>query len=389
MKLNIIKHFSLAGSIVLGILVLPFHGLSSQVTCTGAACAILPANILLQLNQVDQAIQTQYTDKVLTTMTEAAVLANINSAMMGPGIVNRFQIGGGVSLAGQKKEDIDVIYQDLAFNKLPNVGASVTPNINVAFNLGWLMGYGPSDTIPEYANFLHRFNLYIHGFQYNFAQSDIQEIINKQDKKIELNGDISNYGFILRFHIFQNYSDGIGVFEFSGISIGMGIHYQKQNINLAYNDTTAQSIILGPAAGTWGGSPTLDYKSTVTSVPLDIRTGFRMFYFLTIFAGAGTSMNFGTSSLEFRKQGPLSIGIQGALLSSNLPPELQQALGSINGPQQTGELTVQLKGKGNAPNQLNYVLGGVEVNILFLKILVEAMVSKNIQSANVGVKIAF
>ncbi|MCC5814651.1 MAG: hypothetical protein JJT78_07840 [Leptospira sp.] len=367
----------------------PGRELTAQVTCTGAACDILPENIRFQLNQVDTAIQAQYTDKVLSTMTEAAVLGNINSAMMGPGIVNRFQIGGGVTLAGQKKQDVDIVSQDLVFRGLPNVGASVAPNINIAFNLGWLMGDGPSDTVSEYSSFLHRFNVYLHGFQYNFAQSDVQDIIKRQDDKINLSGDIANYGFMIRFHVVPNYSDGIGIFEFSGISIGTGVHYQRQNFSLLYNDPTSQAVTLGPSIGTWGGFPTLNYKSSVTSIPLDVRTGFRMFYVLTLFVGVGTSLNFGNSSLEFQKQGPLSLRVEDALISSNLTPAQQAALANLTGTTETGTLSIGLRGKGNAPNNLSYVVGGFELNVGFVKLLFEAMASKNIQSANVGVKIAF
>lgn len=363
--------------------------LSAQVTCTGAACEALPENIRFQLNQLDTAIQAQYTDRVLQTMTEAAVLGNINSAMMGPGIVNRFQIGGGFTLSGQKKQDVDIISQDLVFRGLPNVGASVAPNINVAFNLGWLMGYGPSDTVTEYSSFLHRFNVYLHGFQYNFAQSDVQDIIKRQDDKIELSGDIANYGFMIRFHVVPNYSDGIGIFEFSGISIGTGVHYQRQNFGLIYNDPTSQSVTLGPSVGTWGGFPALNYKSSVTSIPLDVRTGFRMFYVMTLFVGLGTSLNFGQSTLDFQKQGPLSLRVEDALISGNLSPEIQAALANLAGTTETGTLSVALRGRGNAPNNLSYVVGGVELNIGFVKLLFEAMASKNIQSANVGIKIAF
>lgn len=364
--------------------------ISAQVTCTGAACSVLPSNIQLQLNSASQAIETQYTDKLLESMTEAAVLSNINSAMMGPGLVNRFQLGLGISAAGQKKDDINVVYQDLTFNKLPNVGANVTPNLNLAFNLGWLLGHGPSDTTPENSHFLHRFNVYLHGFQYNFANNDVQNLIKKQQDGLQLSGGISNYGGMIRFHLFPSYGDDYGIFEFSGISLGMGLHYQKQDISIIYSDKTAQSITLGPAIGTWSGDTSFQYKSTVTSIPLDVRTGFRIFYFTTLFAGVGTSLNFGSSTLDFSRSGPLSLTLEQSLISSQVPAALQALIpASSIGTAQTGTLSVTLNGKGNAPNSLGYVVGGLEFNLLFLKILVEGMVSSNIQSVNAGVKLAF
>lgn len=364
--------------------------LQAKVTCTGDACTILPTTIQSQINSADTALQLQYTDKVLATMSEAAVISNINSSLMGPGIVNRFQVGAGLAIAGQQKEDINVAYQSLSFQKLPNVGASLAPNFIVAVNLGWLMGGGPSDTEPELKTFLHRFNLYLHGFKFNFAQGDVQKAIEAQNKNVELGGDITTGGFTLRFHIIENYSDGIGLFEFSGISMGLGLHYQRQVIDVTYNDNKTQTLTLGPAIGTWGGATTFNYSSTVTSVPLDIRTGFRMFYFFTIFAGAGASMNFGSSSLNLSRSGPLTLALDSAAITASLSPEIAALIpSSALGQTKTGTLTMDLSGKAQAPNTTNFLIAGIEINALITKLTVEAIVAQNVQSVMLGAKFSF
>ncbi|TGK87883.1 hypothetical protein EHQ24_01330 [Leptospira noumeaensis] len=366
------------------------NSLQAKVTCTGDACTILPTTIQSQINSVDTALQLQYTDKVLATMSEAAVISNINSSLMGPGIVNRFQVGVGMTVAGQQKEDINVAYQSLSFQKLPNVGASLAPNFIVAVNLGWLMGGGPSDTEPELKTFLHRFNLYLHGFKFNFAQGDVQKAVEAQNKNVELGGDITNGGFTLRFHIIENYSDGIGLFEFSGISMGLGLHYQRQVIDVTYNDNKSQTLTLGPAIGTWGGSTTFNYSSTVTSVPLDIRTGFRMFYFFTIFAGAGTAMNFGSSTLNLTRSGPLTLALDSSAISASLSPEIAALIpSSALGQTKTGTLTMDLSGKAQAPNTTNFLIAGIEINALITKLTVEAVVAQNVQSVMLGAKFSF
>lgn len=364
--------------------------ISAKVTCTGDACTVLPTSIQSQLNNVDQALQSQYTDKVLDTMSEAAVLTNINSSLMGPGLVNRFQIGGGLGISGQKKEDIDVQYQSLNFQKLPNVGASVAPNLVLAVNLGWLLGGGPSDTEADLKTFMHRFNLYIHGFKFNFAQGDVQKAIEAQNKNVDLGGDITTGGFTLRFHVFDNYSDGLGIFEFSGISLGMGIHYQRQVLNVAYNDGKTQSLTLGPAIGTWGGETKFNYNSTITSVPLDLRTGFRMFYFLTFFAGAGASLNFGSTNLKIERSGPLSIALDSGAISSSLSAEVAALIPSASlGQLRTGTLALDLSGSAQAPNTTNFLIAGIELNALITKITVEAIVAQKVQSVMLGAKITF
>ncbi|MCT8335025.1 hypothetical protein NUH30_15195 [Leptospira sp. 85282-16] len=377
-------------SLTFSLVFVPNGLVHAKVTCTGDACGILPTTIQTQLNSVDQALQFQYTDKVLATMSEAAVVSNINSSLMGPGIVNRFQVGLGISLAGQQKEDINVAYQSLSFQKLPNVGAALAPNFIVAINLGWLMGGGPSDTEPELKTFLHRFNLYLHGFKFNFAQGDVQKALEAQNKNVELGGDITSGGFTLRFHIIENYSDGIGLFEFSGISMGLGLHYQRQVIDLTYNDNKTQTLTLGPAIGTWGGSTKFNYSSTVTSVPLDIRTGFRMFYFFTLFAGAGTSMNFGNSNLNLSRSGPINLALDSNAVSASLSPEIAaQIPSSALGQMKSGTLTMDLSGKSQAPNTTNFLIAGIEVNALITKLTLEAIVAQNVQSVMFGAKFTF
>ncbi|MCG6145792.1 Lsa36 family surface (lipo)protein [Leptospira bandrabouensis] len=377
-------------SLTLSLVFVPNGLVHAKVTCAGDACGILPTTIQSQLNSVDQALQFQYTDKVLATMSEAAVVSNINSSLMGPGIVNRFQVGVGLSIAGQKKEDINVAYQSLSFQKLPNVGAALAPNFIVAINLGWLMGGGPSDTEPELKTFLHRFNLYLHGFKFNFAQGDVQKAIESQNKNIELGGDITSGGFTLRFHIIENYSDGIGLFEFSGISMGLGLHYQRQVIDLTYNDNKTQTLTLGPAIGTWGGATKFNYSSTVTSVPLDVRTGFRMFYFFTLFAGAGTSMNFGSSNLSLSRSGPINLALDTNAVSASLSPEIAaQIPASALGQTKSGTLTMDLSGKAQAPNTTNFLIAGIEINALITKLTLEAIVAQNVQSVMFGAKFTF
>ncbi|MDF3821287.1 hypothetical protein P3G55_15380 [Leptospira sp. 96542] len=364
--------------------------LEAGVTCTGDACTILPTTIQSQLNQVDQVFQSQYTDLVLASMAESAVITNINSSLIGPGIVNRFQIGGGLALAGQQKQDVNVVYQNLSFQKLPNVGASLAPNLVFAVNLGWLMGGGPSDTEPELKTFMHRFHLYVHGFKFNFSQGDVQQAIESQNKDIQLGGDMTSFGFTLRYHLIENHSDGYGIFEFAGISMGLGLHYQKQVIDLTYNDNKTQSITLGPATGTWGGATTFNYNSTITSIPIDIRTGFRMFYLLTIFAGGGTSMNFGSSNLKLSRSGPLVLALDSSAIASSLPAEVAALIpASSLGVTRSGTLTLDLSGNAQAPTTTNFLVSGVEINATIAKITLEAMFSQKVQSVMLGAKITF
>lgn len=376
--------------LVLVFVFLPRVHLWAGVTCTGEACTILPNSVQAQIRQLDQTIQFQYTDKVLESMTEAAVITNLNSSLMGPGIVNRFQVGGGVGISAQQKSNIDVVSGDINLRNLPNVGAAIAPNLVAAINLGWFLGGGPSDTEPELKTFLHRFNLYLHGFSFNYGSSNVQGLVERANSNLTLGGDITSGGFTLRYNLVENYSDGFGIFEFAGVSLGLGLHYQRQTLNLNYNDNKTQTVRLGPATGSWGGATEFDYSSNLTSVPLDLRTGVRMFYFLTFFAGGGTSLNFGKSEISITRSGPLNVALDSNAIATSLPSSVAALIpsGAI-GQSKTGTLVLDVNGKAQAPNSLGFLVAGFEANVLLTKVTLEAMVSQQIQSVMVGFKITF
>lgn len=313
--------------------------------------------------------------------------------MVGPGNVNRWQVGVSGSLAGGQKDNITVVFGDQRFSNLPNIGASIVPNVNVAFNLGWIMGGGPSDNYPEYRTILHKFTVYLHGFSFNFANQETQNLVQQRIKNLQLGGETTSGGFMVRYQLFDNLSSGRwGAFEFSGVNIGMGVHYLRQTLNLNYADPTPLAITLGQGiSGTWRGTSNFNYSSSVTSIPLDIRTGVRFFYLFTVFAGVGTSVNIGNSSLAFTRSGPIDIN-QSTGSSASVPAS---ALGiSVSGltgggVNTSGLLGLNVRGTARPQSSLGYVVGGLELNVLMIKVLAEAYVSGDIQSVQLGAKVAF
>ncbi|GBF37860.1 Lsa36 family surface (lipo)protein [Leptospira johnsonii] len=376
---------------------IPVSSAEAQVSCIPPAsgnnvCSLIPASTAAQFNGLEETIRKEYLNELTKSMADASVLANINASMMGPGTINRFQVGAGLGVAGVQKDDINIQYSDISIPKFPNVGASINPAVMAGVNLGWLLGQGPADQAdPDEKNknsgrsFLHRINIYAHGFQGNIANGDIKSLSDSTSKDLSMSGNVNSFGMTVRFQIARERYTKLDFFGFTGISLGIGFHRKWEEINMNYHPsgTDAVKVEFGPATGRWDADVNFAYQSKVQSVPVDIRTGVRLFYILTLFAGAGISNNTGYTKLNLGVSGPLYLALDPN--ASGLPPEIIQ---QMNG-NASGTLSLRTSGSADVRTQMNYFVGGFELNILMFKVLAEAMATDDkIYSANLGIKFA-
>ncbi|RHX86480.1 Lsa36 family surface (lipo)protein [Leptospira stimsonii] len=360
----------------------PAGSLFSQVTCTGQACTIIPSNITSQFNGLENEVRTKYLNEVVKSMADSALLTNINSSMMGPGTINRFQVGAGVSAAGTKNDDIQIQYAGINLPNLPNGGASISPSFMAGVNLGWLTANGPSDQDEEKRNFLHRINIYVHGFQGNLGQGDLRSATSSASNDYKFAGNFNSFGATVRFQLLKERYTRLDLFGFTGLSLGLGFHSKTEELSMGYSPTSIPKVSFGPATGRWDADFTMDYRAKTQSLPIDIRTGVRLFYILTIFAGAGMSQNTGSSNLNLLVSGPVTLTLDAA--AAGLPLEFLKGYSASS----TGNLSIRTHGDAKVKDSVNYLLGGVELNLAVFKLLVEGVVSEKFYSANVGVKFA-
>ncbi|TGK05501.1 hypothetical protein EHQ53_17895 [Leptospira langatensis] len=367
-----------------------FSPVQAQVTCTpptsgNNVCSIIPASTYAEFNGLEQKIRTDYLNEITKSMADSAVLSNLNASMMGPGTINRFQVGAGVTLAGVKRDDINIQYQDISIPKLPNAGASLNTSAMAGVNLGWLLGNGASDQDAEARSFLHRINIYAHGFQGKIGQGDLRSVSSSVSNDLTVNGSINSFGATVRFQLLRERYTRLDFFGFTGLNLGIGFHRTSEDMNFNYHPGVANAVkvAFGPATGKWDGDVNFGYQSRVQSVPIDVRTGVRLFYFLTVFAGAGMSSNSGNTKLNLNISGPVYLALDPN--ASGLPP---QAIQQLNG-NASGKLGLRTSGSANVKGQMNYLIAGFEINILMFKLLAEGMMTDDkIYSANVGIKFA-
>ena len=297
------------------------------------------------------------------------------------GKVRNFNLGVSLSAGGSKKEDIQVRDNVVTFPKLPNVGASVAPNVQLDFNLGSILFMDNT--------YLNRFHIFLHGMKYTVTEGDLKAAL-REDSSYTIRGNFRGYGGNIRYEAIQEHFFFMGLVSWKGINIGGGVHFSNQDFDLTYREANAPRITFGGLNGRWGGDTKLDYRTKVQTTHVDVRTGIGLFYFLTIFAGGGVSWNRGDSNLSLSRTGPFVVSI-GGLQDLNIPREyaslFQGQPGAIS---QSGTLTLRTSESGRSNRTIGYFVGGLELDFFYAKILLEGVyASKELAGASLGVKVTF
>ena len=334
----------------------------------------IPQKYISDLDNIDAAFDSQYMQPVFQSMVEASVISNNNSGMIGVGYVNRFQIGAGLGAGFVKKDDINVVYKDVNIPELEE-----------------------DEEEEEERSILHRFNFYFHGMKANYyTTSDVKAAYGN---KPELSGALSveSFGAMMRFQLIEPKISTLDLIGFSGVSIGVGYNMQNLGFDINHQSRTNPTINFGELKGSWVARTEFEFASNVKSIPLEVRTGIKLLYFFDIYAGLGVSKNFGTADLHLARGGPVKLSVDPfyvyntTLLTSDYYKYYSNnslnSSNSILNPE--GTLSMDFRKKTKISSNTNYVIVGMEFNLLFLKLLAEATILEKAYGANVGLKIAF
>lgn len=380
----------------------------AKVTCTGQACSIIPQQYISQFDNLDNSFQNQYLIPVMQSMIESAILTNNNSSMIGSGYVNRFQVGAGLSTGYIKKDDITVNYGDTSIPKLPNAGISVAPTIMGSFNFGWLAGKGGSlqsktndsdrdedDEEEANNNYLHRFNIFFHGMKAGYNTTDVKAAYSNRP---EISGglNVESFGAMLRYQAIEPKISNFAFINFTGLSIGVGYNVQNFNMEINHQPKTNATISFGELKGAWVAKTEFEFSSNIRSIPIEARSGIKLFYFFDFFVGVGFCKSYGTSNLHLSRGGPIKLSVDPAYIynSSLLTSDYYRyysnnSLSPSNGIQNPeGSLSMDFRRKVKLETNTNYFLAGMEFNFAILKIVTEATIIQNGFGVNVGLKLA-
>jgi hypothetical protein len=379
MKGEIMKK-SLAYLLFLGTMFASNNHLYAQFTCTGQACSYLPSNLTNSLNTSYTRLQTEYLNEVLKTNTEAGFLANIGTSNIGTGTVRKIQIGASMSASGYKKDDVVIEEPGFKLPKLPNVGGSVIPNVNLDFNPGWVLGF-------ESRHWMSRFGVFLHGMDMVVSNKQLQGLSN--NKNYEGRITAKSYGGMLRYQLVEKEGFLMNLFTWNGINIGAGHHVMEENFHFKYLEGKAASIESGGFTAKWGGDTNFLYNTKVRTTNVDFRTGVGLFWIANVIVGGGYSWNSGDSQMSIGRSGPLLIQANN-VSTIEIPREYQSQIDpALLAASPSGTLGLNLSGNAHIKRNMGYGIAGLELDIYVLKVIVEGLYGgKDLYSANVGVKLS-
>ena len=204
-----------------------------------------------------------------------------------------FVLGGGAGVGlnlgdFSPREVLDGAFFDIEESqRIPGVGVGLAGNIMLGLNLGIFS--------PDSLDFMNDIDIYFNIFYLPLEIS-----------AFEVN--VFNIGLNAQYSLLESKSLLHGLFGWTGIRIGSGLNYYSSSLlvnKVKVGSTSANASVNVPEVGedlqlrtTWDANISFGAKVRTFVIPTDISTGIRLFYFLSLYAGLGADLIFGSSRLE-------------------------------------------------------------------------------------------
>lgn len=364
-----------AGALLLGLwLAMPVAPLSAQIVCTGPGCAALPVS-QAQLNQLYTDFETQYATDLFDRMAYAAVLGNLATPYIGTVNLYGWTAGLNGGAGYRKQEDITIASPGVGqLEDVPSAGVSVNTRAFFGINLGALTGnpYDPYDeereSKPGFFS-LSRFDAIVSGIRHSESFQDENGIEGSLGVTME------NAGGELRYHLFDASEIALGpILRFRGISLGVG--YYTTAVRIRYASTTPESSTLrleNGAALTWAATDLAEFKSDVTSVPIDLRAGIQALYIFNFTLGFGMARSSGDLRATLFRGGAFGLEPNIAIPASLTPSN--------------SALSLTMQRFASVPREIYFLRLGVELNLGPVKLGVEGLGTREDYAASVNLRI--
>jgi len=318
-------------------------------------------------DEVNAKLPQEGPDRLMQGMANTSVMASKGIGKDYASYMNMYLIGVGAGVA------LDQQYDSTIDSEISGGGGALGVVVgSTARNLGFqsFAGLDPK-RVGIYANFMR----YKHN---QIIQSDPESESN-------LAADLFNLGVHFRY----DWIDGTGspMFGWGGLKLHWGYDYNQttivfendldKNINLI--DLPSSGGDTASIAGRITGSPRYQVKSQTHSIPLEISTDVRFLYFLTLYGGLGTDINYGKATGE-------------GLLNGNVSP-----LACTSGAACVGitDLKVQVQANLDAEGRVDPLMlrgfAGVQFNVPYFRIYaqVDQAFGTELIALSTGLKFAY
>lgn len=231
-----------------------------------------------------------------TAMGNATVYSSQGVSFNGYQGYDLFAFMGGLSVGMQfPKSSINIkqikeIPNDIKTDGDAFVGASLNAAINLGINISFIKNMiGIEEALPN--------RLYTNVKFFQFKQS-----FGK------VNFDFMTFGLGFNYQLIDRGGDRFELFKWSGVSIGTGFMYNRNNVT--FDVTMPESSVTIPST-----TYTLNAVPSFTSgikidnfiIPAEVSTSLRLLWIFNLSAGAGVDFVFGGSNILLNAQSPLVI----------------------------------------------------------------------------------
>jgi hypothetical protein len=277
-------------------------------------------------------------------------------------------LGAGVGVDAEKDKSLE---SDAS-------GIGVQGGFILGTNLSWM------DTEKILGLYTDRLNIYGNFLTYNTEKSI-------GDNEGEASGKFTSIGVHASYDLVL--PKGSSLLRWGGVKVHTG--YEFNSTKLKFSTTINQKIDNENNGGTsvigdLNGKPAGNLEVTTHSIPIEISTNVQILYFLSFYTGLGVDVNFGSA------RGDGSLNADPTKLDFDVDgdglPDNTDSDGDGNtdeGP--TVQAEANLDGSGKANSFLYRAFAGVQINIPFVNIFVQAdkAIGTELVAATAGVRFVY
>lgn len=295
-------------------------------------------------------------DRLMKGMANSSVMAGKGIGSDYASNMSVLLIGAGVG-AGADLEKNEEANTDLS-------GAGIQGGLILGTNLGWM------DTKRILGLDTNKLNVYVNGMTYSHKMET-----GDTNAKI----DLASYGV----HFSYNWiaPKGNVLLGWGGVKVHWGYEYNKTS--LKFDSAITETISTTNGGDTYNANVTANPNAAIDvsthSIPLEISSSVQFLYFVSLYGGLGADYNIGSATGK------------GDLNSTPTSLNCSGGVGCTSGSAGTITTEANIDGKGNVNPFLFRGFAGVQLNLPFIRVFVQAdkALGNDLVGATAGVRFVY
>ncbi len=266
--------------------------LKARVRCIGPACDTVPADDARRQTTF-LSLQFQYQNILRRENLRAAMNTNVSRENGGGRRLKGYSVGLGSGTAWTAESRVNAhVPGSGSFVGLPVSGMAVQPSLSLGGTLSRIFRdvglEGGSDSIFS----ADRFDLYVH---FVHTRTEDHNFAMPRENRVE--GGTFSRGAEVRYFALKERDLRGERFRFLGLSLGIGVVGTNSHLTIQQSAKQSGYLPHQPSGAeqpiVWNQSNEVSMKSTITSIPVELRSGVTVLRFLDLYAGAGIASHSG------------------------------------------------------------------------------------------------